>query len=456
MTYQELLNITLESSAVREDSPPARWDELEIQSHWFAGHFAEKFTANHGQEVRIISVGEWNRGAGPDFIEATVSIDGVQHHGPIELDLDSRNWDLHGHSQNSDFDAVILHVVLYDTKPTYFTRTSNHREIPRVLLAESTIREALGRPRLSQALARPGLCLKPLAEMPEVTMIALLEEAARHRAHIKATRFHRTAAQHSFSQALWETFADSLGFASNRLPMRLLAQRLPVRALAKFSQAESEAILFGSAGFLSPKLHETAPPDSRKYLASLWTDWWKHRAQFEFPEDRFPVWKASGSRPGNHPQRRLAALSQALHSWGEIASHSNDPAPWNKLKKHLQSLEHQFWTNHHTLKSDRTPAAIRLLGENRITEFFINTLYPIVIDEDKSAWAAYQKLRGSAPNQKLKRCAERLFGSQEKAKPYLKFAWQQQALLQIYQDFCLEDRSDCENCPFPEQLGQWS
>ena len=34
-------------------------------------------------------------------------------------------------------------------------------------------------------------------------------------------------------------------------------------------------------------------------------------------------------------------------------------------------------------------------------------------------------------------------------------AGEQQALLQIYRDFCLEDASECADCPFPEQLAQW-
>ncbi|MDA7888259.1 hypothetical protein N9A86_02605, partial [Akkermansiaceae bacterium] len=66
------------------------------------------------------------------------------------------------------------------------------------------------------------------------------------------------------------------------------------------------------------------------------------------------------------------------------------------------------------------------------------------------------KVRAEAPNQKVKRCCERLFGSLAPAKPHLKFAWQHQALLQIYQDFCLEDLSDCSDCPFPEQLATWT
>lgn len=456
MTYQDLLQETLATSVIAEPEEPGFYNEIEIQSHWFAGHFSDQFEGNSGQKVRIISAGEWNRGAGPDFLNATIEIDGVTLSGPIELDLNSQNWELHGHAEAETFDDVILHVVLQDSGPRYFTRTSSHRNVPRIILSNSEVREALGRPRLSQALARPGLCLAPLANLSDLALHSLLKEAAMHRAQVKALRFQRTANRHGESQALWEALADCLGFAANRLPMRLLAQRLPVKTLRKFSAHEMEAILFGTAGFLAPDLHESAPADSREYLESLWNAWWKHRDEFEFPPERSPKWSATGSRPGNHPQRRLAALVKAAQEWPKIFKLSQSIPPWKKLEEQLGELEHEFWTSRHTLKSAKSANEIRLMGASRITEFFINTLYPIRLAEGESVWASYETLRGSAPNQKLKRCAERLFGSVKLAKPPLKFAWQQQALLQIYHDFCLEDHSDCENCPFPQQLGQWA
>jgi len=49
-----------------------------------------------------------------------------------------------------------------------------------------------------------------------------------------------------------------------------------------------------------------------------------------------------------------------------------------------------------------------------------------------------------------------LFGDNEaRRKLFTRYYHQQQGLLQIYDDFCLEDASDCRDCPFPEQLAQW-
>ncbi|MDA7930566.1 DUF2851 family protein, partial [Akkermansiaceae bacterium] len=159
MTYQRLLEVTAtEANLLAENNAPPGFDEIEVQSRWFAGYFSRDHQSNHGQKVSIISPGEWNRGAGPDFINATVEIDGETRHGPIELDLDSRNWELHGHNESPHFNKVILHIVLHDSGPTFFTRTSDHHDVPRIILSPDEVNSALGRPRLSQALARPGRC----------------------------------------------------------------------------------------------------------------------------------------------------------------------------------------------------------------------------------------------------------------------------------------------------------
>jgi len=76
-------------------------------------------------------------------------------------------------------------------------------------------------------------------------------------------------------------------------------------------------------------------------------------------------------------------------------------------------------------------------------------------DHKENAWNQYQALPSSAINEKVKRAHFRLFGERKEAKQFLKRAWQHQALIQIYQDFCLQDTSDCKQCPFPEQLSQF-
>lgn len=61
----------------------------------------------------------------------------------------------------------------------------------------------------------------------------------------------------------------------------------------------------------------------------------------------------------------------------------------------------------------------------------------------------------AAPTQKIRRAVPRLFGDDPRGKDFAKKLRHQQGLLQIYEDFCLEDDSACANCPFPERLKEW-
>ena len=72
---------------------------------------------------------------------------------------------------------------------------------------------------------------------------------------------------------------------------------------------EIESVLFGLAGFSgAPDLAEFAP-GTRQYLRVLWDRWWPQRADLERLILPPRTWRLSGTRPLNHPQRRLAALA---------------------------------------------------------------------------------------------------------------------------------------------------
>ena len=96
-----------------------------------------------------------------------------------------------------------------------------------------------------------------------------------------------------------------------------------------------------------------------------------------------------------------------------------------------------------------------VFGRSHALELIANHLAPLAMLEEGMTFRSYRKLRNSSPNDKVVRCALRLFGSLKAAQPWTCRICHHQALLQIYQDFCLEDSSDCIDCPFPEQLLQW-
>lgn len=456
MTYSFLLeSIWHPPLAFAESSAGSLPPELELQALWFAGAFGRDFRTTTGKMVKIVQFGEWNRGAGPDFCQAAVEIDGELRTGSLELDPGAGDWEAHGHGTNPAFCDVVLHVVFQADARRIFTRTLDHGEVPQVAITEMQLSDALSRPQREVAIAHPGRCMTPLKGLPAGAVGRLLAEAAVYRAGIKAARWLRMADAHGRDAALFQATAETLGYRGNALPMRLLAQRTPL-SLLKAEGDAAEALLFGTAGFLSADLHELAPADTRDYLRGLWDTWWKNRARCEVIGSRAIPWKTHGQRPANHPHRRVGALVELVKVWPSYRRLAlARPFAAKPVIDFLQTLEHPFWSHRHTLTSAASTAKVALFGRAQALELLANHLVPLAMHEDGMDYAAYHKLRNSAVNDKVKRCGIRLFGSIQAAKPWMRRISHHQALLQIYQDFCLEDFSDCDKCPFPEQLAQW-
>jgi len=456
MTYGFLLeSIWHPPLAFAETAGAGLPPELDLQALWFAGALGRDFKTTTGKKVRIVQFGEWNRGAGPDFYHAAVEIDGELRTGPLELDSEAADWDRHGHGENPAFQEVILHVVFRMDARRVHTRTLDHREVAQVAISEMQLSDALNRPQREVAIAHPGRCVMPLKGMPAGAVERLLKEAAVLRASLKARRFVRTEDAHGRDAALFQATAETLGYCGNALAMRLLAQRLGLGILKEEGEA-AEALLFGTAGFLSAELYESVPVDTRSYLRRLWDEWWRNRARFEVAADRSIPWKTHGQRPANHPHRRVGALAALVKVWPRYRKLAlARPFEAKPVIDFLDHLEHEFWHHHHTLTSAASAQRVGLFGKAQALELIANHLAPLALHEEGMTFQSYAKMRSSAPNDKVKRCSIRLFGSAAAAKPWLRRVYHHQALLQVYQDFCLEDFSDCEDCPFPEQLAQW-
>lgn len=450
----------LRSDATRvADEPPPLPSELELQAHWFAGAFGRDFRTTAGQPVRIIQFGEWNHAAGPDFLQAAVEIEGILHSGPLEIDTHPADWEQHGHATNPAFESVILHVVFDPGHRTHFTRSPGGREIPLVVIPPERLEETLPCPVLPQASSRLGRCSHPLAALPVARVHDLLTEAARFRLARKARQLQHLEDSHGQEEALWQSLARALGYGPNKLAMTLLGQRAPRRLLKELGdQTTREAFLFGLAGFLEPDLHKRAPEDSRRYLESLWQHWWKLRPNHEPDPNRAIPWSLGGIRPSNHPHRRLGALAAVSAEWPKLCRPTQRPSALGlkTLRERLTHLTHPFWSNHYTLASRTTARPVALFGAARANEFLANYYIPRwSLTNPDAAWQAFLKLPGGTPSDPVRRAATRLFGSRPDRASFYRKLWQQQALLQVYQDFCLQDVSECDDCPFPEQLTQW-
>ena len=245
---------------------------------------------------------------------------------------------------------------------------------------------------------------------------------------------------------------EALGYKANKLAFRTLAQRLPV---TQSGSGLSAATMFGVANFL---------PTTRAdvYTKRLWSSWWKLRPDFEDKILPTGTWKLHGIRPANHPHRRLGAAVALLKRHpnlmekvlGAIES-DGDP------RKLFAQIRDDYWSTHFTLGGKAQKKETDLIGQARADEIVANIVLPFAAAYAEQSGnsllagkvqARYTALRPAPTNSILRLAGQQLFAGA----PFAKTARQQQGLIQIFQDFCLTDKSACANCQFPELVRRWT
>ncbi len=431
--------------------------EIDLQSLWFAGEFGCDFGSTDGKRIVVRDFGVWNHSAGPDFTGCALQRGDEVLRGDIELDPDVRDWERHGHGGNENYERVILHLFMQAPEARVFTRTAAHREVMQVWLKPEMLRTAARPRRLAEA--RLGRCATPLRGMEPAQVSSLVEAAAQFRLQRKSEKIHSLIRIHGREQALYQSLASALGYRHNSRAFTVIAQRLPLKLMLRLEASEREALLFGVSGFLESVRYEDTEPGTREYLRELWSRWWKRRNAYAnwLAEPNRPHWEISGSRPGNHPQRRLGALGAMLSSWKKVFPTLRDAESWNRksFSAVLSALEHDYWSRHYTVLAKPTARPLALVGTTRVQEMLANVVYPLLVPERGDLWAEFKELPALLDNQKVRRAALRLFGEDPRSAGFQKRLYQQQGLLQIYEDYCLEDDSGCEECPFPETMQDW-
>ena len=126
------------------------------------------------------------------------------------------------------------------------------------------------------------------------------------------------------------------------------------------------------------------------------------------------------------------------------------------LRAYLSELSHPFWSRHYTLSSPPAAKPMALIGESRVAEIEANVVFPYLAGQGVEVWKAYSALPARLDNRRVATAGTRLFGDDTRRPRFLRSLCHQQGLLQIYEDFCMQDNSDCARCPFPEQMRSWS
>lgn len=267
-----------------------------------------------GRRVQVIDPGRLNTDAGPDFFNAKICIDGRMWAGNIEIHVKASDWHRHGHSSDSAYDSVVLHVVDRDDA---VIRRRDGQIIPQLRMpcaADLHIKYGA----LVGAADRGLPCAAAIKDMPPVYLTDWISTLGFERLYNKAERLEETRRRFGgdWEQAVYVSVARCLGFSTNSEPFERLAMSLPLMFIGKHADSPLavEALLFGQSGLLD-KYKDTDP-----YAARLSREYafLAHKFGLRAPESL--GWKMARMRPTNFPYRRIAVLAAMLRSGFRMTS----------------------------------------------------------------------------------------------------------------------------------------
>lgn len=391
-----------------------------IWEHCLWAGFAQQTT--DGQSVEILSVGEHNRDAGPDYSHAHVKIGDREWVGNIEIHVCSSDWIKHRHHLDKAYDNVILHVVRTADKPIYNSRGDL---IPQCELQYPSDKDYLSAlfqsaQQMDSAVARIG-CAEQLVHDPGLLTKGWRKTLLRKRLECKRSSITRLLeiTKGSWEHALYISLARNFGFHTNSLPFEQLAINTPLSYLQKHRNNlfQLTALLMGQAGLIQ----ELELQKEYDFL----------RAKFGLTPMDGSAWKHARMRPQNSPELRIHQFAQLMYQ------------SENLLSKILDTND---------LKDLRALFAVENMGSSSIDILLINTVIPYkyayALHRNHSAQAeAAMMLMEKIPAENNTIIRQwRVLGQE------IHNAADTQALLHLYQNYC--QHHECINCEVGYQIFQ--
>jgi hypothetical protein len=173
-----------------------------------------------GDKVSIISRGVYNvNTAGPDFEEARLKINDLEWFGSVEIHVKSSDWIKHGHSTDSLYRNVILHVVYTHDLP----ESDEVSNIPTLRISDYLSKNFISLLSNNPVFSKEILCKQSLKFVSSVDLEFFKEELLFRRLSNRTSCFGES---NSPEEVLYALLADAFGRKVNKLPFQELQQKI--------------------------------------------------------------------------------------------------------------------------------------------------------------------------------------------------------------------------------------
>lgn len=390
------------------------------------------------EPVEIIEVGNLNKNAGPDFINAKIKIGEFVWVGNVEIHVKSSEWERHGHQQDKAYQNVILHVVLEDDKQV---RYDEGVLVPTLELKGRFSDQLLQRYKMLLASRSYFPCQEQISSVDSFLIDGFLFRVLIERLEQKSERVFAKLAllKDNWDEIFYQFMAANFGFHVNTLNMEMLAQSLPQYLFAKHKNnpIQIEALLFGQAGFLTD---DTADD----YYRLLQQEYQFLAKKYSLKPIDKSLWKFLRMRPQNFPTLRLAQFAALIINSNHLFSKILEIKNFDDYRKLFSELPvNTFWEKHYHFNKSAKKVSTQL-GKKSIENILINTIalflyaYGRQMDKNNYITQALQLLETLPAEENV------IIKKYAASGVIVKNACQSQAVLQLHKNYCSKKR--CLNC----------
>jgi hypothetical protein len=390
------------------------------------------------ENIEILKSGTHNCNSGPDFLNAALKIDGQHWFGNVEIHIKSSDWYAHNHENDSNYDAVILHVVWEDDVVVY---AKNNQPLPTLVLKDRVDRELLASClQLLNSKSKWIACENEIAKVNSFEFENWKERLYFERLERKANEI-KTILVHNnsdFEATLFVLLCRNFGLKVNAEAFFQLANSFDFSILKKVrtNQLQLAALLFGQAGFLEDRIEDV-------YYNSL-------KIEYNFLQKKFhlqPITKHYFSffrmRPSGFPTIRIAQLIALYHANEHLFLQLMELKHKENYYQIFEVQVNKFWENHFTFDKISKKITSKKISKSFVDLLLINTIIPLKF--------LYQKNRGVIVEDEFLELLKVI--KPEKNNIIEKFsslsvtsinAFDSQALLQLKNEYC--DSKRCLHC----------
>lgn len=325
-----------------------------------------------GEGLQIIKPGELNPHAGPDFKNSLIRLEKTTWAGNIEIHINASDWNLHQHSEDENYDNIILHVVFNNDR--IILRKSGE-PIPVLELKNRVDWNIWENYRQLLQSSQWIPCSGSFMQVDSVLIDAWLHRLAIARMERKSSEIENYSQlnRNDLSESFYFLLAKNFGFYVNSLPFEMLAKSLPLQVIGKHRSSlfQLEALLFGQAGMLEENIDDL-------YHCSL-------KKEYKFLQNKFrlqPIpghlWKFLRLRPGNFPTIRIAQFAALLYHSQSLLSQIVDANSIDAIKSFFKIQPSSYWNSHYLFgrKSIERP---KPLGNSAIQSILVNVVAPMLV-----------------------------------------------------------------------------